>query len=63
MHIFINISIIIIVFLAIIGKVASDNSLDYIDMIQLDKDFDLEFVNEIIPLSMHPNAKSFFERN
>ena len=32
-------------------------------MIQLDKDFDLEFVNEIIPLSMHPNAKCFFERN
>ncbi len=50
-------------FLAVIGKVASDNSLDYIDMIQLDKDFDLEFVNEIIPLSMHPNAKCFFERN
>ena len=50
-------------FLAIIGKVASDKSLDYIDMIQLDKDFDLEFVNEIIPLSMHPNAKCFFERN
>ncbi len=50
-------------FLAIIGKVASDKSLDYIDMIQLDKDFDLEFVNEIIPLSMHQNAKSFFERN
>ena len=38
-------------------------SLDFIDLIQLDKDFDLEFVNEIIPLSMHPNAKNFFERN
>ena len=50
-------------FIAVIGKVASDKSLDYIDMIQLDKDFDLEFVNEIIPLSMHPNAKNFFERN
>ena len=50
-------------YLAIIGKVASDKSLDYIDMIQLDKDFDLEFVNEIIPLSMHPNAKCLFERS
>ena len=50
-------------FVAIIGKVASDKSLDFVDMIQLDKDFDLEFVNEIIPLSTHQNAKNFFERN
>ena len=49
-------------YIAIIGKVASDKSLDYVDMIQLDKDFDLEFVNDIIPLSNHPNAKGFFER-
>ena len=50
-------------YLAIIGKVASDKSLDFVDMIQLDKDFDLEFVNEIIPLSSNQSAKCYFERN
>ena len=49
-------------FVAIIGKVASDKSLDYIDMFPLDKDFDLDFVNEIIPLSVNSNTQSFFER-
>ena len=50
-------------FLAIIGKVASDKSMDFVDMIQLDKDFDLEFVNDIIPLSINPNTRNYFERN
>jgi len=50
-------------YIALIGKVESDKSLDFVDMIQLGKDFDLEFVNEIIPLSSHQNAKNFFERN
>ena len=50
-------------YLAIIGKVASDKSIDFLDMIQLDKEFDLEFVNEIIPLSINPSTKNYFERN
>ena len=50
-------------FVAIIGKVASDKSLDFIDMFQLDKEFDLEYVNEIIPLSNHPIVGNFFLKN
>ena len=50
-------------YLAIIGKVASDKTLDYVDMIPLDKDFDLDFVNDIIPLSINPSTKNYFERN
>ena len=50
-------------YLAIIGKVASDKTLDFVDMIPLDKDFDLDFVNEIIPLSTNPSTKNYFERN
>ena len=50
-------------YLAIIGKVASDKTLDYVDMISLDKDFDLDFVNEIIPLSTNQSTKNYFERN
>ena len=49
-------------FIAIIGKVASDKSIDYVDMIPLDKDFDLDFVNDIIPLSINSNTKNYFER-
>ena len=50
-------------FIAIIGKVASDFSLDFVDYIQLEKDFDLDYVNEIIPISNHPDTKYFFGRN
>ena len=50
-------------FVAIIGRVASDKSLDFVDMFQLDKDFDLDFANEIVAISTHPNTKQFFERN
>ena len=50
-------------YIAIIGKVASDKSMEFLDMIQLDKDFDLDFVNEIIPLSSNQNTKNYFERN
>ena len=50
-------------FLAIIGKVASDLSMDFVDCIQLDKDFDLDYANEIIPISDHPDTKNFFGRN
>ena len=50
-------------FVAIIGKVASDNSLDFIDLFQLDKEFDLEYVNDIIPLSFHSDTKLFFVQN
>ena len=49
-------------FVAIIGRVASDKSLDFFDMFPLDKDFDLDFLNEIIPISNNSNAKIFFER-
>ena len=50
-------------FIAIIGKVAADQSLDFIDYFQLDKDFDLDYVNEIIPISNHSYTKYFFTRN
>ena len=50
-------------YIAIIGKVASDKSLDFVDMIQLDKEFDLEFVNEIIPISGHSAVNIFFNSN
>ena len=50
-------------FIVIIGKVAADLSLDFVDFIQLDKDFDLDYVNEIIPISDHPDTKYFFGRN
>ena len=49
-------------YVAIIGKVASDKTLDFIDLIQLDKDFDLEYANEIIPLCFHSSTKQFFVR-
>ena len=41
-------------YLMIIGKVDSDHSLEFVDMIKMCKDFDLEFVNELIELS-HPH--------
>ena len=41
-------------YLMIVGKVDSDKSLEFVDMINLCKDFDLEFVNELIQLS-HPH--------
>ncbi len=50
-------------FVAIIGRVASDKSLDFVDMFQMDKDFDLDFANEIVAISTHSNTKQFFERN
>ena len=50
-------------FVTIIGKVASDNSLDFIDLFQLDKEFDLEYANDIIPLSFHSYTKLFFVNN
>ena len=49
-------------FVAIIGKAASDNSLDFSDIIELDKNFDFEYANEIIPLSFHSCCKTFFTR-
>ena len=49
-------------FVAIIGKVAADKTLDFVDLIKLDKDFDLEYANEIISLSFHYDVKHFFER-
>ena len=50
-------------FVAIMGKVASDKSLDFIDIFPLDNEFDLEYANEIATLSNHPDVKHFFERN
>ena len=47
-------------YLMIVGKVDSDNSLEFVDMINLCKDFDLEFVNELIQLS-HPHINHYFE--
>ena len=49
-------------FIAIIGKVASDKSLDFADLIELGQDFDLEYANEIIPLSYHVESRNFFTR-
>ena len=50
-------------YIAIIGKVAGDRSLDFVDYFQLDKDFDLDYVNEIIPISDNSYTKYFFGRN
>ena len=46
--------------LMIVGKVDSDNSLEYVDLINLGKDFDLDFVNELIQLSS-PHINHYFE--
>ncbi len=46
--------------LMVVGKVDSDHSLEFVDMINLCKDFDLEFVNDLIQLS-HPNINHYFE--
>ena len=47
-------------FLMVVGKVDSDNSLEFVDLINLSKDFDLEFVNELIQLSK-PQINTYFE--
>ena len=47
-------------FLMVVGKVDSDHSLEFVDLINLSKDFDLEFVNELIQLSK-PQINSYFE--
>ena len=47
-------------YLMVVGKVDSDNSLEFVDTINLCKDFDLDFVNELIQLS-HPNINHYFE--
>ena len=47
-------------YLMIVGKVDSDHSLEFVDMINLCKDFDLEFVNDLIQLS-HPNINHYFK--
>ena len=47
-------------FLMVVGKVDSDHSLEFEDLINLSKDFDLEFVNELIQLSK-PQINSYFE--
>ena len=47
-------------YLMIVGKVDSDHSLEFVDMINLCKDFDLNFVNDLIQLS-HPSVNHYFE--
>ena len=47
-------------YLMIVGKVDSDHSLEFVDLINLCKDFDLDFVNELIQLS-HPHINHYFE--
>ena len=47
-------------YLMVVGKVDSDNSLEFVDLINLTKDFDLEFVNELIQLSK-PQINTYFE--
>ena len=47
-------------YIAVIGKVSPDKTLDFIDMIELDEDFDLEFMNEIVPLCSNSNCENFF---
>ena len=47
-------------YLMVVGKVDSDHSLEFVDLINLTKDFDLEFVNELIQLSK-PQINTYFE--
>ena len=47
-------------YLMVVGKVDSDHSLEFVDLINLTKDFDLEFVNELIQLSK-PQINCYFE--
>ena len=47
-------------YLMVVGKVDSDHSFEFVDLINLTKDFDLEFVNELIQLSK-PQINCYFE--
>ena len=47
-------------YLMIVGKVDSDHSLEFVDVIHLCKDFDLNFVNDLIQL-FHPSVNHYFE--
>ena len=49
-------------YVSIIGKVEADKSIEYVDIFPLNIDFDLEYVNEIIPLSTLPTTKYLFEK-
>ena len=48
-------------FVMITGKVESDNSLEFVDFIKLSKDFDLDFVNELIDLLQEKTIATFFD--
>ena len=47
-------------YLKIIGKVESDKSIEYVDNIVLQSDFDLELCNQVVPLWNHKEVAGFF---
>ncbi len=47
-------------YLKIIGKVESDKSIEYVDNIVLQNDFDLELCNQVVPLWNHKEVAGFF---
>lgn len=46
--------------LKIIGKVSGDQSIEFLDVIQLQDDFDLDLVNEMIPILNHKEVAGMF---
>lgn len=48
------------ILIKVLGKMQQDTSLDYIESIQLDDNFDLVTFNELIPLMHNRNCSSFF---
>lgn len=46
--------------LKVVGKVASDQSIEFLDVIQLQDDFDLSLVNEMIPILNHKEVAGMF---
>ena len=44
----------------IIGQVNGDKSVEYIDSIKLNNDFDLNIVNEVIPIMEHREVAGMF---